>query len=88
MSALANQPAFPQCMVPDGQPTPIAQRIVESKGLTLRQYYAGLAMQGILSNAALATMFSEMPGFEFREIASDRAVKYADALIAKLEETK
>ncbi len=71
MSALANQPAFP-----------ISEHdSLVHCGMTLRQYYAGLAMQGILSN---------VDGDPFVKIDPivDSAVIFADALIRRLEETK
>lgn len=59
-----------------------------SGGMTLREYYAGLAMQGLLANG-------ESPGYAglaqregFHESTAIIAVRMADALIAKLEEKK
>ena len=46
-------------------------------GMTLRQYYAGLAMQGMLANAEI-TLPNEV-------CISEAAMKIADALLAELE---
>lgn len=48
-------------------------------GMTLRQYYAGLALQGLLVSYKLIDM-APMSG----EFAGKLAVKYADATIAAL----
>jgi len=48
-------------------------------GLTKREYFAGLAMQGLASSAAEYSRFYEM--------AKD-ALAMADALLAELERTK
>jgi len=48
-------------------------------GLTIRQYYAGLAMQGLLINP-------ETNGKLFFEIANN-AIKCADALIEELNKS-
>lgn len=47
-------------------------------GLTKREYFAGLAMQGILAN-----------GWDkaFRSNMAKQAIAYADALLAELEKT-
>lgn len=52
--------------------------VVYQNGMTLRQYYAGLAMQGII-----AGKFS-LPGQEYAPLA----VEHADALLAALAEGK
>lgn len=46
-------------------------------GLTKREYFAAMAMQGILSNEGILIQ-------EMMEINCSDAVKYADALIAEL----
>ena len=51
-----------------------------SFGISIRQYYAGLAMQGICANPAFETLSFEG--------CADYAVQQADALIAKLNEIK
>lgn len=49
-------------------------------GLTKREYFAGLAMQGILISDAEFTMDKNDIAFQ--------AVRHADALLAELERTK
>lgn len=53
---------------------------VDEPGLTIRQHFAAMAMQGICANS-----HDNMPK-EFTAIA-EHAVKYADALIAELNKT-
>jgi hypothetical protein len=49
-------------------------------GLTIRQHYAGLAMQGLcVSNSGVS---------EMANTCAEAAVKYADALIAQLNKTE
>lgn len=51
--------------------------------LTLREYYAGLAMQGILASCPSGINLKECP---FKDWAKS-AIKQADALIAELEKS-
>jgi hypothetical protein len=51
---------------------------VESKGLTKREYFAGLAMQGILSNHSLIDA-------DDWEWVAKNAIKQADDLLTQLE---
>ena len=48
-------------------------------GLTKREYFAAMAMQGILSNSS--------GDYDFGGAATD-AVRYADALLTELEKTQ
>lgn len=69
---LANSPAFPiqNAQYPDaygGHP-----------GMTLRQHYAGLAMQGIMAAEGEDTVYS-------LEMVAVRSVALADALLEELE---
>jgi hypothetical protein len=57
--------------------------ITSSGGLTKREYYAGLAMHGMIS---AMDGFDATPGF--MEHLAVSAVKQADALIKALEATK
>ncbi len=77
MSTLADQPAFPKSKIndlDDGQ-----------DGMTLRQYYAGQAMQGMLANPMYAgegtKLMVEAFGSNWIYMV---AVVHADALIAEL----
>lgn len=65
---LANQPAFP-CAIGD-----------QPRGVTKREWLAGLAMQGLVSNAAFSNNTAHF--------IAERALDYADVLLRKLEETK
>lgn len=72
--SLADKPAYPVPMVPlfEGGFTEVAR-----PGLTIRQYFAGLAMQGMLSDGS----YVDTPSTEIAR----GAVQMADALIAELE---
>jgi hypothetical protein len=48
-----------------------------SEGLTKREYFAGLAMQGLISGNA--THFSDIP---------EKSIMFADEMLAELEKTK
>lgn len=73
MSKLGDMPAFP---VPGLSNLPNGEFIHPSGGMTLRDYYAGLAMQGILSN----------PNCDGnRPLIVQAAVLNADALCKALE---
>jgi hypothetical protein len=63
---MKDKPAFP-CDV-----------LLEDPGMTLREYYAGLAMQGYLAGGD----YSEI------EFHVEKAVQYADALIKQLDNEK
>jgi hypothetical protein len=52
-------------------------------GMTMRQYYAGLAMQGILSSA-----FINPSDLSNEKGISELAVTYSDALIRELNKTQ
>lgn len=59
-------------------------------GHTIRQHYAGLAMQGMVCNPAImqALTSSELITGNGGERVAEMSVKYADALIAELNKTK
>ena len=74
---MKNDPAYPlvyQPITPDG--TPIGPTYL-TYGLTKREYFAGLAMQGLCA---------KQEHFYFKEAARE-AVAYADALLKELEES-
>ena len=53
------------------------------QGLTKREYFAGLAMQGMISNPQIIRPKEDEQGFiDFTE----RAVRYADELLKQLEQ--
>ena len=70
-----NEPAFPLMSHTDCH----GFRYEKQQGMTLRQYYAGLAMQGILSNAKV---LSDKGAFNRENISV--SVQIADALITEL----
>ena len=49
-----------------------------SQGLTIRQHFAGLAMQGLLANSSLTTHKASY------KLLAEKSIGTADALIAKL----
>lgn len=65
MNKLADEPAFGSTEGP-------------YDGMTLRQHYAGLAMQGILASG-------NAQAFQNSSAAATWSVEFADALIAELE---
>lgn len=73
----ADDSAFPHDV---GQGT--GERII-SEGITIREYFAGLAMQGML---AACEGFDGTPSFQ--KHLTESAVKQADALIEALNKTK
>lgn len=78
---IGNEPAFP--MVNE-------LGMVHAPGLTIRQYFAGLAMNGMLANSDLLRHGSKKHSSDktiFPSYAED-AVKMADALIAELNKTQ
>jgi hypothetical protein len=58
-------------------------RLDESPGITLRQHYAGLALQGLLAAPDITTRGARTVDEEYQMIA-DLAVKFADALLQSL----
>ena len=56
-------------------------------GLSLREYYAGLAMQGMLANSYSNGVSQPLSETGFHAIAQF-AVEQADALLLELEETE
>lgn len=82
MSTLANEPAFPeQTEILDPRATGWSMR----RGMTMRQYYAGLAMQGILANQPLMLkIWEHHKGESGAEAVASEAIGAADALLAEL----
>lgn len=77
MTPHGNDPAFPD---------PNVRAVTDYKGLTKREWLAGMAMQGLLSNSYM-TEEGEKRGFD-RAAVSEWAVKHADALLAALHKTE
>ncbi len=61
-------------------------KIGENLGLTKREHFAALAMQGILANSEYlkSAVALKIKHEQFLEETSNSAVTYADALIAEL----
>lgn len=72
----ASGPAFPSEEIDSGGCTP--QRGLMRGGLTKREYFAGLAMQGMV---ALGPIEGQLPGIAR---CVERCVRLADALLAEL----
>lgn len=71
--------AFPRPLSVD----PGGQTAWDSAGMTLREYYAGLVLQGLLADSE----FNAPPEFA-PEFAARTAVQYADALLVALAKPK
>jgi hypothetical protein len=56
----------------------------QQDGLTKREYFAALAMQGILANAIVRDILSGNNGMQVPELIAEYSVQYADAVLAKL----
>lgn len=64
-------------------------KFIGSNGLTKREYFAGLAMQGILSHESFyERMFNEVGEDKMVDKVSIASVNMADALLAALSEPK
>ena len=70
---LGDKPAFPGTII-----TKAGQWVYASPGMTLREFYAGLAMMGHLANDPCDTLGD----------ICRWSVNHADALLAELEKTK
>jgi hypothetical protein len=85
MIPIANQPAFPHKWKGN-----IADYSAINPGLTKREYFAGLAMQGVLANESFTTKwykFAEAPSDYYRRVAAE-ARWFSDALIAELDKAQ
>lgn len=71
----SNQPAFPPNA---GWEHP------EVKGLTKREYFAGLALQGLLSNPGFIERFTVNDGYSHWESICEESVELADMVLRKL----
>lgn len=58
----------------------------ESYGLTKREYFAAMAMQGLLSRLALHEEISNSTGTKLKYPSTDAAVSIADDLIQSLNQ--
>ncbi|MEI8280820.1 MAG: hypothetical protein WCG75_00300 [Armatimonadota bacterium] len=83
----ANQPAFPQHgWAKDPE---ILARMELQKGLTKREYFSAMAMQGLLANPNFCTLTTEWVCEAAAQHATkwvcEAAAQHADALLAELE---
>ena len=58
---------------------------VKSEGLTKREHFAGLAMQGLLSSAHMGDSDLHDSAAEWVREVTETSVEYADALLKELE---
>lgn len=70
------EPAFPMIHIHNGQHGEVSQS--SENGMTIRTYIATAALQGLLAKY----------GYEDLEGVAERAIKHADALLAKLGEVR
>lgn len=83
---MKNDPAFPQF---DGHHSHMEGPHSLVGGLSKREYFAGLAMQGLLSGTQINESDLEYTKRATNgEAAAFIAIQWADALIAELEKTK
>jgi hypothetical protein len=57
---------------------------VKFGGLNKREYFAGLAMQGILANEKANVVLSRVSGMPDVDLVAQFSLQYADALLSKL----
>jgi hypothetical protein len=62
------------CNIPEITPSGYDSGLVETVGLTKREYYAGLAMQGLIANGRVLLSAN----------VAEEAILYADALLEEL----
>jgi hypothetical protein len=86
--SLKDQPAFPEIKSKSDDPeNQNVTDVFSEGGMTIRQYYAGLAMQGICANPDISREI-EKAGLTRDQVHvayAAGAVRQADALIAELE---
>lgn len=78
---MKNEPAFP-----------VSERRAAFEGLSKRELFAAMAMQGILSEAwnyeELNLGEGEKAGLDMPSAVAEASTAFADALLAELEKTK
>lgn len=77
MKTNPNDPVSPCKVYKESGSNVLGDILAPKPGLTIRQYFAAMAMQGILSNDSSLSY----------EFAGKEAVSYADALILALNES-
>jgi hypothetical protein len=91
----ADMPAMPQSgddIEQWNDPTNPGAGTYFATGLTKREHFAGLAMQGLLSNSGAVLQSNTQSGFAWcncdDEQMAQLAIDCADALLAKLDKSK
>jgi len=78
MTKDTSRPAFPMMRDQSHE-----ERFIIEPGMTIRQWYAGLAMQGLLASGALSVKQADhVRPFNEQEV-SDQAFAMADAMLAE-----
>ena len=72
----------PTNLHPKSQHRFVPEYSIMTGGLSKKEYYAGLAMQGLISNPNI--VIPKESDKEFKDF-SERAIKYADELLKQLE---
>jgi hypothetical protein len=88
MAAEGNEPAYPDPMrgAEPNPNNPVPYR--EPSGLSKREYFAAVAMQGLLSNPEMARAMRVVPDVARHSSVAETAVLAADALIEALNTVK
>lgn len=82
----ADEPAFPHDRVYIASNGGKYNEVVPNGGLTKREYFAAMAMQGIISNRELYRGFAKLDtSREIGQIVASASIEYANALIEELE---
>lgn len=79
-------PAFPR-PISETQPGMNYRRVPEQSGMSLRDYFAGLAMNGMISNSSVIIQDMDIPrNKEAWNVISKKAYLIADAMLKAREE--
>lgn len=83
---LGDQPAYPhQEQERDKYGDAIEGRFYAHSGMTLREYYAGLAMQGLIASGDYQHVLIRKNDGSFDQAIPKAAIRIADALLSALE---
>lgn len=82
-----NDPAFASVWKPNEQQAHWGHKEVMHSGLTKREYFAGLAMQGILADLGRCTPNFEGTPEQYSALMAKVALEFSDRLIEELEKT-
>lgn len=86
----ANEPAFPRHYgtMTDCEKKAANRENLWTPGLTKREYFAAMAMQGLLSNPITKELVEDCFGLEVPRRVAELALHAADALLAELERSE